>query len=124
MNFSPPPPPFLPPSFSPVQFYLQLRLDLSFSYLLKPLFQLILVMLASFCCVSRITDHKHFVSDIAAGAVIGSIFAWITVGAWVSFKDCHCCSLTRLLCWKMCHSKMGILIIFFFLHVRKSISIE
>ncbi|KAK3773432.1 hypothetical protein RRG08_007921 [Elysia crispata] len=59
-------------------FYLQLRLDLKFSYLLKPLAQLGLVLLATFCCVTRITDHKHFVSDIAAGATIGSIFAWMT----------------------------------------------
>lgn len=59
-------------------FYLQLRLDLSFSYLLRPLAQLGLVLLASFCCVTRISDHKHFVSDIAAGAAIGSSFAWLT----------------------------------------------
>ncbi|GFR64474.1 hexosyltransferase [Elysia marginata] len=59
-------------------FYLQLRLDLSCSYLLRPVAQLALVLLATFCCVSRISDHKHFVSDIAAGAAIGSSFAWLT----------------------------------------------
>ncbi|GFO18843.1 phospholipid phosphatase 1 [Plakobranchus ocellatus] len=59
-------------------FYLQLRMELGFSYLLRPLVQLCLMLLATFCCVSRITDHKHFVSDIAAGAAMGSILAWLT----------------------------------------------
>ncbi|RUS84620.1 hypothetical protein EGW08_007647 [Elysia chlorotica] len=58
-------------------FYLQLRLELKSSYLLRPLTQFGVMLLAIYCCVSRITDHKHFASDIAAGSTIGFTFAWM-----------------------------------------------
>ena len=64
----------------PPQFYLQLRMQTShISHFLRPALQLCPLVLALLCCVTRVTDFKHFPSDVIAGAAIGSLVAWLTV---------------------------------------------
>ncbi|XP_035827911.1 phospholipid phosphatase 1 [Aplysia californica] len=59
-------------------FYLQLRMEIKFSHLLRPTLQLCLIILAVLCCVTRIIDHKHFPSDVVAGACLGTVVAWLS----------------------------------------------
>ncbi|XP_067678972.1 phospholipid phosphatase 1-like [Haliotis asinina] len=58
--------------------YVQVRLQVTSSYLLKPTFQSALSLLAAWCCLTRVTDHKHFPSDVIAGCVLGIVTAWLT----------------------------------------------
>ncbi|CAG5123560.1 unnamed protein product [Candidula unifasciata] len=57
-------------------FYLQMRLEVKFSLFLRPTLQMALILMAVFCCVTRVTDYKHFISDVIAGCVIGICLAW------------------------------------------------
>lgn len=59
--------------------YLQARSPRIRSKLLIPTVQSILLLLALFCSVSRITDHRHHWWDVLAGANIGILFASLTV---------------------------------------------
>uniref|UniRef100_A0A0B7AJN3 Phosphatidic acid phosphatase type 2/haloperoxidase domain-containing protein n=1 Tax=Arion vulgaris TaxID=1028688 RepID=A0A0B7AJN3_9EUPU len=59
-------------------FYLQMRMDVTFSHLMRPTLQMVILLLAMFCCVSRVTDYKHFTSDVLAGIAIGIVLAWGT----------------------------------------------
>ncbi|CAG5130547.1 unnamed protein product, partial [Candidula unifasciata] len=55
--------------------YLQMRMNVRFSYLLKPALQACALILALYCCISRVTDHKHFSTDVIAGSIIGAFLA-------------------------------------------------
>ena len=52
--------------------------------LIKPLLQTVAVSLSLFIGWSRISDNKHFLSDVVAGFTLGAIFAWFIV-SYVSF---------------------------------------
>ncbi|XP_042895396.1 putative phosphatidate phosphatase isoform X2 [Parasteatoda tepidariorum] len=54
-----------------VALYLQKRLEITTSFLVKPFIQLLLLMLAVFICFSRIRDYKHHWDDVAAGFILG-----------------------------------------------------
>ncbi|KAH3849720.1 phospholipid phosphatase 3-like [Dreissena polymorpha] len=56
-------------------FYIQRRLHISFSRILKFFLQAALVFTASICGMSRIRDHKHHTSDVIAGFAVGAIVA-------------------------------------------------
>ncbi|KAK3584930.1 hypothetical protein CHS0354_021810 [Potamilus streckersoni] len=56
-------------------FYLEKRLDVSYSHILKPTMQAALILMALLCSVSRITDLVHHPSDVTAGVILGLIVA-------------------------------------------------
>ncbi|XP_078353617.1 phospholipid phosphatase 2-like [Oculina patagonica] len=45
--------------------------------LMKPLLQIVLVSLSLFVGLSRLADNSNFMSDIAAGFLLGAIIAWL-----------------------------------------------
>lgn len=55
--------------------YLQSRMNWRGSKLLKHFLQFLLILLAWYTCLSRISDYKHHWSDVLAGAVLGSTVA-------------------------------------------------
>lgn len=55
--------------------YLQSRMNWRGSKLLKHFLQFLLIMLAWYTCLSRISDYKHHWSDVLAGAILGSTVA-------------------------------------------------
>ncbi|KAL3868281.1 hypothetical protein ACJMK2_041108 [Sinanodonta woodiana] len=55
--------------------YIQIRLNISYSLILKPTFQAGLLLLSLLCSASRITDHMHHCSDVIAGLILGFIVA-------------------------------------------------
>ncbi|KAH3849751.1 phospholipid phosphatase 1-like [Dreissena polymorpha] len=56
-------------------FYIQRRLHVSFSRILKFFLQAALVFTASICGLSRIRDHKHHASDVIVGFTVGAAVA-------------------------------------------------
>ncbi|XP_046356912.1 phospholipid phosphatase 1-like [Haliotis rufescens] len=58
--------------------YMQARLKVTSSYLLKPTLQSALLLLSAWCCLTRVTDNRHFPSDVIAGCVLGIVTAWLT----------------------------------------------
>ncbi|KAK6188321.1 hypothetical protein SNE40_004519 [Patella caerulea] len=61
-----------------VVLYLHHRMSVNFSHLLRPTLQAAVMLLAIWSGVTRVTDNKHFTSDVVGGAVLGSVLAWIT----------------------------------------------
>ncbi|XP_055624774.1 putative phosphatidate phosphatase [Toxorhynchites rutilus septentrionalis] len=55
--------------------YLQSRMNWRGSKLLKHFLQFLLIMLAWYTCLSRISDYKHHWSDVLSGAILGSLVA-------------------------------------------------
>jgi len=55
--------------------YIQLRFVRQLAHLPRALLQLLPFLYAFFCCVSRVTDNKHHVTDVLAGACLGTLFA-------------------------------------------------
>lgn len=51
--------------------YLEKRVSVSYSLVLKPVLQLSLVVLSLACSLTRYYDYKHHVSDIVAGLLLG-----------------------------------------------------
>ncbi|ESP03310.1 hypothetical protein LOTGIDRAFT_137546 [Lottia gigantea] len=62
-----------------VVLYLQYRMVVSFSHLLRPVLQMSVILLAVWCGVTRVTDNKHFTSDVLGGSILGSGLACIIV---------------------------------------------
>lgn len=59
--------------------YLQARMTWSGSDLLRPLLQLVSLMMAWYTGMSRVSDYKHHWSDVLSGFLIGLIAASLTV---------------------------------------------
>ncbi|XP_052862302.1 putative phosphatidate phosphatase [Anopheles cruzii] len=55
--------------------FLQARMNWRGSKLLKHFFQFLLILLAWYTCLSRISDYKHHWSDVLAGGVLGASVA-------------------------------------------------
>jgi phosphatidate phosphatase len=61
------------------QIYIEKRLQIRFSKLLKLFLQTGLIFAAILCGLGRIIDNKHHPSDVLAGFVLGSIVAIVVV---------------------------------------------
>ncbi|KAH0552789.1 hypothetical protein KQX54_015297 [Cotesia glomerata] len=59
--------------------YLQSRMTSSVLRIPKHIFQAALVLMISFISMTRLSDYRHHWSDVAAGILIGSVNALITV---------------------------------------------
>ncbi|XP_070562983.1 phospholipid phosphatase 1-like [Ptychodera flava] len=57
--------------------YLQGRMQWKGIRLLKPFLQFIALLLTIFCCLTRISDHKHHWSDVLAGFILGAAVALV-----------------------------------------------
>ncbi|CAH1381800.1 hypothetical protein MTP99_005718 [Tenebrio molitor] len=55
--------------------YIQKRMNWNFSNLLKSTVEFILILLALYVGISRVSDYKHHWSDVVGGFVIGGSFA-------------------------------------------------
>eukprot|EP00063_Salmo_salar_P083844 XP_014058679.1 PREDICTED: lipid phosphate phosphohydrolase 3-like [Salmo salar] len=63
-----------------LQFYLQARLSWRGARLLRPLLQFLLVMIAVYTGLSRISDYRHHPTDVITGFIQGGLTAY-----WVAF---------------------------------------
>ncbi|XP_071028626.1 phospholipid phosphatase 3-like [Oncorhynchus clarkii lewisi] len=61
-------------------FYLQARLSWRGARLLRPLLQFLLVMIAVYTGLSRISDYRHHPTDVITGFIQGGLTAY-----WVAF---------------------------------------
>uniref|UniRef100_A0ACB8EMQ7 Uncharacterized protein n=1 Tax=Sphaerodactylus townsendi TaxID=933632 RepID=A0ACB8EMQ7_9SAUR len=62
-------------------FYLQARFTWRGARLLRPLVQFVLLMLALYTGLTRISDYRHHPSDVAVGLLQGALVAY-----WVAFR--------------------------------------
>ena len=62
-----------------MQFYIQSKLTWRGSRLLRHLFQFIVIYMAIYTCMSRVSDYKHHWSDVLGGAILGALVAILTV---------------------------------------------
>ncbi|KAL7826536.1 hypothetical protein AOLI_G00317450 [Acnodon oligacanthus] len=70
-------------------FYLQARLSWRGARLLRPLLQFLLVMLAMYTGLSRISDYRHHPSDVLTGFLQGALTAyWVAFHISSMFKAC------------------------------------
>lgn len=53
----------------------------------KSLFQFLVISMAVFCALSRVSDYKHHWSDVLAGTILGVTIATITVS---QMNNCNC----------------------------------
>lgn len=70
-------------------FYLQARLSWRGARLLRPLLQFLLVMIAIYTGLSRISDYRHHPTDVLTGFVQGGLTAyWVAFYISSMFKTC------------------------------------
>ncbi|KAA8585221.1 hypothetical protein FQN60_003915, partial [Etheostoma spectabile] len=70
-------------------FYLQARLSWRGARLLRPLIQFLLVMIAIYTGLSRISDYRHHPSDVVTGFIQGGLTAyWVAFYISSMFKPC------------------------------------
>ncbi|XP_035036754.1 phosphatidic acid phosphatase type 2D isoform X2 [Hippoglossus stenolepis] len=70
-------------------FYLQARLSWRGARLLRPLIQFLLVMIAIYTGLSRISDYRHHPSDVLTGFIQGGLTAyWVAFHISSMFKSC------------------------------------
>lgn len=62
-------------NLQPIQIYLQIRMKWCGSKLFKHLLQFVLLMVALFTSLTRISDNKHHESDVFAGLFVGAAVA-------------------------------------------------
>lgn len=55
--------------------YMERRLDISYSRILKPMLQMVLLFLSTLCGISRVQDNKHHTNDVIAGFLLGIVVA-------------------------------------------------
>jgi len=59
--------------------YIESRVQIRCSVFLKSLLQCIVLMAGLYCGVSRVSDNRHFPTDVLAGGVLGTLMAVWTV---------------------------------------------
>ncbi|XP_070703706.1 phosphatidic acid phosphatase type 2D [Pempheris klunzingeri] len=70
-------------------FYLQARLSWRGARLLRPLLQFLLVMIAIYTGLSRISDYRHHPTDVLTGFIQGGLTAyWVAFHISSMFKPC------------------------------------
>ncbi|XP_008327658.1 phosphatidic acid phosphatase type 2D [Cynoglossus semilaevis] len=70
-------------------FYLQARLSWRGARLLRPLIQFLLVMIAVYTGLSRISDYRHHPTDVLTGFIQGGLTAyWVAFYISSMFKPC------------------------------------
>ncbi|KAM9391922.1 phosphatidic acid phosphatase type 2D [Pholidichthys leucotaenia] len=70
-------------------FYLQARLSWRGARLLRPLVQFLLVMIAIYTGLTRISDYRHHPTDVLAGFIQGGLTAyWVAFYISPMFKPC------------------------------------
>ncbi|XP_041812640.1 phosphatidic acid phosphatase type 2D [Chelmon rostratus] len=70
-------------------FYLQARLSWRGARLLRPLIQFLLVMIAIYTGLTRISDYRHHPSDVLTGFIQGGLTAyWVAFYISSMFKPC------------------------------------
>lgn len=70
-------------------FYLQARLSWRGARLLRPLIQFLLVMIAIYTGLTRISDYRHHPSDVVTGFIQGGLTAyWVAFYISSMFKPC------------------------------------
>ncbi|XP_029364566.1 phosphatidic acid phosphatase type 2D [Echeneis naucrates] len=70
-------------------FYLQARLSWRGARLLRPLIQFLLVMIAIYTGLSRISDYRHHPTDVLTGFIQGGLTAyWVAFYISSMFKPC------------------------------------
>lgn len=84
--------PCLCPPFA-FQFYLQARFTWEGARVLRPLVQFVLLMVAMYTGLTRISDYRHHPSDVVAGLLQGAL-----VACWVVSHSLHC-PLSNLTCF-------------------------
>lgn len=76
-------------------FYLQARLSWRGARLLRPLIQSLLVMIAIYTGLSRISDYRHHPTDVLTGFIQGGLTAyWVAFHISSMFKPCPCPDLS------------------------------
>lgn len=50
----------------------------------RSFFQFLVLLMAAFCALSRVSDYKHHWSDVLVGTLLGSIIAVITVSQMIN----------------------------------------
>lgn len=62
-----------------MQLYLQARIKTSKYGIPKSLLQFLVIAMAAYCALSRVSDYKHHWSDVLAGTLLGITVATLTV---------------------------------------------
>lgn len=77
-----------------LQFYLQARLSWRGARLLRPLIQFLLVMIAIYTGLTRISDYRHHPSDVLTGFIQGGLTAYWVVRSKKSpsLRNIYLCS--------------------------------
>uniref|UniRef100_A0A8C0G875 Phosphatidic acid phosphatase type 2/haloperoxidase domain-containing protein n=1 Tax=Chelonoidis abingdonii TaxID=106734 RepID=A0A8C0G875_CHEAB len=72
-------------------FYLQARLTWRGARLLRPLLQFVLLLLALYTGLTRISDYWHHPSDVAVGFLQGALIAYwvVSVSLWLASQPLH-----------------------------------
>ncbi|XP_015255904.1 phospholipid phosphatase 3-like [Cyprinodon tularosa] len=70
-------------------FYLQARLTWRGARLLRPMLQFLLVLLAVYTGLTRISEYRHHPTDVLAGYIQGALTAyWVAIYISPMFKSC------------------------------------
>ncbi|XP_050520170.1 putative phosphatidate phosphatase [Daktulosphaira vitifoliae] len=58
--------------------YLQSRIKIAKYGMAKSFFQFIVILMAAYCALTRVSNYKHHWSDVLAGTLLGSLIATLT----------------------------------------------
>src|SRR5688572_15973952 len=80
------------------------------SKLLRHFLQGVLIYLAIYVCLSRVSDYKHHWSDVLAGAILGFFVAALTVSIICltinePFMKTYCDAIQHVLSYKSMHMR-------------------
>lgn len=66
---------------------MQARFKTSRYGMVRSLIQFLVISMAVFCALSRVSDYKHHWSDVLAGTVLGTAIAIITVSQMINCNN-------------------------------------